>query len=91
MVQVAETTTNRRFAGFFIRNAENANRTFENIKNAPLPIARSANASASAQQAGQGQQAQKTGAGQRTGQGNKPAAGQAQRGAVRTGGNPWAR
>jgi translation initiation factor 3 subunit L len=101
MVQVAETTTNRRFAGFFIRNAENANRVFESIKNAPLPIPRSA-ATATAGGANAGGAAagqQKTGGPggqQRTG--GKPAGAGQGAAATRTGGvtraagtSPWAR
>jgi translation initiation factor 3 subunit L len=97
MVQVAETTTNRRFAGFFIRNAENANRVFETIKNAPLPIPRSAQLGGSGQQQQQQQQQRAGGAGgQRTGGQGKGPGGPG--GAPRTGGvarapgtSPWAR
>ncbi|KAG7527756.1 hypothetical protein FFLO_06618 [Filobasidium floriforme] len=97
MVQVAETTTNRRFAGFFIRNAENANRVFETIKNAPLPIPRSAQSGGSGQQQQQQQQQRPGGAGgQRTGGQGKGPGGAG--GAPRTGGvarapgtSPWAR
>ena len=39
MVHVEETTSHRRFAGFFIRNAEHAQRVFNTIRAAPLPIA----------------------------------------------------
>lgn len=37
MVHVEETTSHRRFAGFFIRNAEHAQRVFNSIRSAPLP------------------------------------------------------
>ncbi|KAK1924364.1 RNA polymerase I-associated factor PAF67-domain-containing protein [Papiliotrema laurentii] len=37
MVHVEETTSHRRFAGFFIRNAEHAQRVFNTIRAAPLP------------------------------------------------------
>lgn len=40
MVHVEETTTHRRFAGFFIRNAEHAQRAFNTIRAAPLPTQR---------------------------------------------------
>ncbi|KAK4689290.1 translation initiation factor 3 subunit L, partial [Tremellales sp. Uapishka_1] len=40
MVHVEETTSHRRFAGFFIRNAEHAQRVFNAIKASPLPSAR---------------------------------------------------
>ncbi|WWC89153.1 eukaryotic translation initiation factor 3 subunit L [Kwoniella dendrophila CBS 6074] len=40
MVHVEETTSHRRFAGFFIRNAEHAQRVFNTIKSSPLPIQR---------------------------------------------------
>ncbi|GFZ46756.1 Eukaryotic translation initiation factor 3 subunit L [Saitozyma sp. JCM 24511] len=39
MVHVEETTSHRRFAGFFIRNAEHAQRVFNTIRAAPLPSA----------------------------------------------------
>ncbi|ORY32893.1 putative eukaryotic translation initiation factor 3 subunit 6 [Naematelia encephala] len=38
MVHVEETTTHRRTAGFFIRNAEHAQRVFNTIRASPLPI-----------------------------------------------------
>nr|ODO01217.1 eukaryotic translation initiation factor 3 subunit L [Cryptococcus depauperatus CBS 7855] len=44
MVNVEETTSHRRFAGFFIRNAEHAQRTLTSIRSAPLPIRKPANA-----------------------------------------------
>ncbi|CAD6581873.1 MAG: hypothetical protein TREMPRED_003107 [Tremellales sp. Tagirdzhanova-0007] len=37
MVHVEETTSHRRYAGFFIRNAEHAQRVFHSIRSAPLP------------------------------------------------------
>ncbi|WVQ67281.1 eukaryotic translation initiation factor 3 subunit L [Kwoniella botswanensis] len=40
MVHVEETTSHRRYAGFFIRNAEHAQRVFNTIKSSPLPIQR---------------------------------------------------
>ena len=87
MVQVAETTTKRRYAGFFIRNAENANRVLENIRNSPLPIAKGAVSSANSGNAASGQRTTTSGAGKTTG-----GAGQGQRGPQRSaGGNPWAR
>jgi translation initiation factor 3 subunit L len=38
MVHVEETTSHRRFAGFFIRNAEHAQRVLNTIRAAPLPV-----------------------------------------------------
>ncbi|BEJ16301.1 hypothetical protein CspHIS471_0509060 [Cutaneotrichosporon sp. HIS471] len=40
MVHVEETTAHRRYAGFFIRNAEHAQRVFNTIRAAPLPSPR---------------------------------------------------
>ncbi|WWD17147.1 eukaryotic translation initiation factor 3 subunit L [Kwoniella shandongensis] len=40
MVHVEETTSHRRFAGFFIRNAEHAQRVYNTIRSAPLPVQR---------------------------------------------------
>ncbi|WOO80727.1 Eukaryotic translation initiation factor 3 subunit L [Vanrija pseudolonga] len=40
MVHVEETTSHRRFAGFFIRNAEHAQRVFNTIRTSPLPSQR---------------------------------------------------
>jgi translation initiation factor 3 subunit L len=40
MVHVEETTSHRRFAGYFIRNAEHAQRAFNSIRSAPLPTQR---------------------------------------------------
>lgn len=37
MIHVEETTVHRRTAAFFVRNAEQAQRTFNNIRSAPLP------------------------------------------------------
>ncbi|KAL7421966.1 hypothetical protein Q5752_003738 [Cryptotrichosporon argae] len=37
MVHVEETTSHRRYAGFFIRNAEHAQRVFNTIRASPLP------------------------------------------------------
>ena len=39
MVHIEETTTHRRFAGHFVRNAEHAQRVFNTIRAAPLPSA----------------------------------------------------
>ena len=44
MIHVEETTVHRRTAAFFVRNAEQAQRTFNNIRSAPLPAANLANA-----------------------------------------------
>jgi translation initiation factor 3 subunit L len=40
MVHVEETTSHRRYAGFFIRNAEHAQRVFNTIHSSPLPSQR---------------------------------------------------
>ncbi|KAI0075616.1 eukaryotic translation initiation factor 3 subunit 6 [Panus rudis PR-1116 ss-1] len=38
MVHIAESTVGRRYAGWFIRNTEHAQRVYDNIKNSPLPV-----------------------------------------------------
>ena len=38
MVHIAESTVGRRYAGWFIRNTEHAQRVYDTIKNSPLPI-----------------------------------------------------
>jgi translation initiation factor 3 subunit L len=40
MVHVEETTSHRRYAGYFIRNAEHAQRVFNTIRSSPLPSPR---------------------------------------------------
>lgn len=40
MVHVEETTSHRRYAGYFIRNAEHAQRVFNTIRSSPLPTQR---------------------------------------------------
>lgn len=40
MVHVEETTSHRRYAGYFIRNAEHAQRVFNTIRTSPLPSQR---------------------------------------------------
>ncbi|CCM04357.1 uncharacterized protein FIBRA_06529 [Fibroporia radiculosa] len=37
MVHIAESTVGRRYAGWFIRNTEHAQRVFDTLRNAPLP------------------------------------------------------
>jgi len=37
MVHIAESTVGRRYAGWFIRNTEHAQRVYDTIKNSPLP------------------------------------------------------
>lgn len=39
MVHISEATVGRRFAGWFIRNAEHAQRVLDGVKNSPLPAA----------------------------------------------------
>jgi len=54
MVHVEETTSHRRYAGYFIRNAEHAQRVFNTIKSSPLPSQRkSVSATGAAGAAGQ--------------------------------------
>ncbi|KAG9020031.1 hypothetical protein FS837_008644, partial [Tulasnella sp. UAMH 9824] len=40
MVHIVESTVGRRFAGWFIRNAEHTQRVLDNIKSSPLPVAK---------------------------------------------------
>lgn len=39
MVHIAESTVGRRYAGWFIRNTEHAQRVLDTLRNASLPIA----------------------------------------------------
>ena len=39
MVHISEVTVGRRFAGWFIRNTEHAQRVLDGVKNGPLPAA----------------------------------------------------
>ena len=39
MVHISEVTVGRRFAGWFIRNTEHAQRVLDGVRNGPLPIA----------------------------------------------------
>ncbi|KAI0300108.1 eukaryotic translation initiation factor 3 subunit 6 [Multifurca ochricompacta] len=39
MVHISEVTVGRRFAGWFIRNTEHAQRVLDGVKNSPLPLA----------------------------------------------------
>lgn len=59
MVHVEETTSHRRFAGFFIRNAEHAQRTFHSIHAAPLPLSKAQIAASAAKKAAGPQQGAK--------------------------------
>jgi translation initiation factor 3 subunit L len=38
MVHIAESTIGRRYAGWFIKNNERAQRILDDLKNAPLPL-----------------------------------------------------
>ena len=38
MVHMAESTVGRRYAGWFIRNTEHAQRVLDTLRNSPLPI-----------------------------------------------------
>ncbi|ORX35718.1 eukaryotic translation initiation factor 3 subunit 6 [Kockovaella imperatae] len=72
MVHVEETTSHRRFAGFFIRNAEHAQRVFNTIRAAPLPTAkesRQTHAGGPSKGGPGGQQGQQGGGGAGGGQG----------------------
>jgi translation initiation factor 3 subunit L len=37
MVHIAESTVGRRYAGWFIRNTEHAQRVYDGLRNSPLP------------------------------------------------------
>ena len=52
MVHVEETTSHRRYAGYFIRNAEHAQRVFNTIRSSPLPVQRRQASQQQQQQAG---------------------------------------
>lgn len=47
MVHIAESTLGRKYAGWFIRNTEHAQRVFDSVRNSPLPIPPKTNAPAS--------------------------------------------
>ncbi|EPT04825.1 hypothetical protein FOMPIDRAFT_1112341 [Fomitopsis schrenkii] len=47
MVHIAESTLGRKYAGWFIRNTEHAQRVFDSLRNSPLPIPPKTNALAS--------------------------------------------
>lgn len=40
MVHIVESTVGRRYGGWFIRNTEHAQRTFDYIRNSPLPVSK---------------------------------------------------
>ncbi|KZS87350.1 eukaryotic translation initiation factor 3 subunit 6 [Sistotremastrum niveocremeum HHB9708] len=46
MVHISESTVGRRYAGWFIRNTEYAQRVYDGVKNSPLPLPRSTTAPA---------------------------------------------
>ncbi|THH16303.1 hypothetical protein EW146_g4306 [Bondarzewia mesenterica] len=50
MVHICESTVGRRFAGWFIRNTEHAQRVLDGLRNSPLPIAQKAPAQSDAQE-----------------------------------------
>jgi len=59
MVHITESTVGRRYAGWFIRNTEHAQRVYDGLKNSPLPIPiRPVNPQAQQQQPGQSHQPQ---------------------------------
>jgi translation initiation factor 3 subunit L len=49
MVHISEVTVGRRFAGWFIRNTEHAQRVLDGVKNGPLPAAPKAAAASEAE------------------------------------------
>jgi translation initiation factor 3 subunit L len=59
MVHISEVTVGRRFAGWFIRNAEHAQRVLDGVKNSPLPVAQKATTSEAESKAAPAQQQQK--------------------------------
>jgi translation initiation factor 3 subunit L len=59
MVHISEVTVGRRFAGWFIRNAEHAQRVLDGVKNSPLPLAPQAAASEAEGKSAPTQQQQK--------------------------------
>ena len=52
MVHIAESTVGRRYAGWFIRNTEHAQRVLDALRASPLPISTAIPASASTNTAG---------------------------------------
>lgn len=38
MVNISESTVGRRYAGWFIRNTEHAQRVYDTLHNSPLPV-----------------------------------------------------
>lgn len=50
MVHIAESTVGRRYAGWFIRNAEHAQRVLDTLRNTPLPTPPKAAPQAATQQ-----------------------------------------
>lgn len=58
MVHVEETTSHRRYAGYFIRNAEHAQRVFNTIRTSPLPTQKRQAQQSQAQGQGQGKDGQ---------------------------------
>jgi len=56
MVHISEVTVGRRFAGWFIRNAEHAQRVLDGVKNSPLPLAPQATTSEAESKAAPAQQ-----------------------------------
>ena len=59
MVHITESTVGRRYAGWFIRNTEHAQRVYDGLKNSPLPVPiKTTNPQTQQQQPGQPQQSQ---------------------------------
>jgi len=58
MVHITESTVGRRYAGWFIRNTEHAQRVYDGLKNSPLPVPIKQAHPPPQQQPGQSQQPQ---------------------------------
>lgn len=58
MVHITESTVGRRYAGWFIRNTEHAQRVYDGLKNSPLPVPVRPTNPHPHQQPGQSQQSQ---------------------------------
>jgi len=66
MIHIAESTVGRRYAGWFIRNTEHAQRVYDGLRAAPLPVPPNAS-TAGAQLNGVKKDAQSTAGGAKTG------------------------
>ena len=73
MVNIAESTVGRRYAGWFIKNTERTQKMLDDLRHAPLPIAKKPEGAQSAQQQQQ-QQQQQQGQGQQKQRGGQKVA-----------------